>query len=61
MDEHGAHKHETVVNALNKLRAQVKFIPSGKTSFLQPLDVAINSAFKARSKKKWEIWFSNGE
>lgn len=57
MDEHGVHKHESITNALKKLNTDVKFIPSGMTSFLQPLDVAINSVFKAQLRQERENGF----
>jgi len=61
MDNYGSHKNAEVLALLQKNNFEPVFIPPRTTSFLQPLDVLINSIFKAKMKKRWEEWFLNGE
>lgn len=61
MDNYGTHKKESVLAILNKLNTVVKFIPANTTNYLQPLDVAVNSSFKAALKAEFENWMSSGQ
>lgn len=36
-------------------------IPGGLTKELQPLDIGVNRAFKARLRTAWEQWMTKGE
>jgi len=61
MDQFGAHKKESIITALEKVKTSVLFLPPRMTHMLQPLDVGINSVFKCALKVAWEDWFSNGK
>lgn len=61
LDNFGSHKVESVKEALKQMRAKTELIPPGTTSYFQPLDVAVNAAFKIRLRQEWEKWFSEGE
>jgi hypothetical protein len=61
MDNYGTHKKESVLAILNKFNTVVKFIPANTTNYLQPLDVAFNSSFKAALKAEFGNWMSNGQ
>ena len=60
MDQYDSHKKESVLLELNKLNTVVKFIPPKTTHYLQPLDVAVNSSFKAALKNEWQKWMCDG-
>ena len=61
LDNFGSHKVESVKQALKQMRAKAELIPPGTTSYLQPLDVAVNAAFKNHLRQEWEKWLSEGE
>ena len=60
MDQYGSHKKENVLLELKKLNTVVKFIPPKTTHYLKPLDVGVNSSFKAVLKNKWQKWMCDG-
>jgi hypothetical protein len=61
MDRYGSHMKEAVKESLEERKLKVRYVPAGMTSLLQPLDVAINAAFKAKMREQWEHWFVNGK
>ena len=54
MDQYGSHKKESALLEFEKLNTVMKFIPPKATHYLQPLDVAVNSSFKAALKNEWQ-------
>lgn len=50
-----------MIKALNTEGLEVKKIPSGTTSVLQPPDVSVNKPFKNGIRKKWDKWICDGE
>ncbi len=60
MDQYGSHKKESVLSEFKKLNSVVKFIPDKATDYLQPLDVGVDSSFKAALRYEWEKWMSEG-
>lgn len=62
MDSYGSHRKPEVINTLkSKYNTTTVFIPPKTTHILQPMDVAVNSPFKAALRGCWENWFRNGE
>ena len=61
LDSHLSHKDEQVVAACRRMNTEIKLIPAKTTSFLQPLDVGINSPFKAAMRREWSHWYEHGE
>lgn len=61
MDQFGSHKHDSVLQKLKAMKTEVLFIPTGTTSYFQPLDVAVNASFKSALREQWEYWLSEGE
>jgi hypothetical protein len=53
MDKASMHKMPSVIKNIELNDTEFKFIPSGMTRILQPLDVAINKAFKDLIRKKY--------
>ncbi|CAG8784772.1 10237_t:CDS:2, partial [Dentiscutata erythropus] len=47
--------------AFNTKGLEVKKIPGGTASVLQPPDVSVNKPFKNKIRRKWDEWISNGE
>ena len=61
MDSCGTHLKEEVFECLRTLcGTKVAVIPPKMTSMLQPLDVALNSPFKAALRQAWMDWLING-
>ncbi|KAI5152361.1 hypothetical protein ENBRE01_3223 [Enteropsectra breve] len=60
MDEFASHKDDAVKDTLVNQRTVPVYIPPRTTSFLQPLDVLINSIFKASLKQQWAEWSRSG-
>jgi hypothetical protein len=60
-DKFGAHVKTEVLNVFKRLNTKILTIPERTTSFLQPLDVVVNSIFKAEYRKRWTNWMANGE
>ena len=61
MDSFRAQKHDSVIAGLQEMKTDVHFCPPGTASCFQPLDVAINAAFKSRMQEEWKRWLSEGE
>ena len=57
-DQFRAHKTDKVKDDLKHLITSQGMISGGLTSFLQPLDVALNKPFKDRLRQKWLVWMS---
>ena len=58
MDNFEAHSNNEALNALQKAKIKVKFLPPNTTAGLQPLDLSVNHAFKARIRSlllKWQL------
>ena len=61
MDSYGSHIKEEVSESLRSHCAtKVLVIPPKMTSVLQPLDVSLNSSFKAALRRGWLDWLING-
>lgn len=56
-----AHLTETVKIQVKKTNSELAIIPGGLTKELQPLDIGVNRAFKAKLRAAWEQWMSEGE
>ena len=56
LDSYRAHMMGSVVGRIEELGCEVKHIPAGCTSLLQPLDVGYNKPFKTRVRDHWEAW-----
>ncbi len=62
MDHYGSHVKDEIVSFLKKsYGSKVLFVPKKMTFFLQPLDVVVNSAFKAALRREWTAWFQSGK
>jgi len=58
MDNFEGHKSSNVLKKLEQIGIRTKFLPPQTTAGLQPLDLTINHAFKARVRHhyfKWQI------
>lgn len=56
-DSYGTHKKEDIIIHLSKkYGSQALVIPPKTTPFMQPLDVTINSSFKAAMRNEWDKW-----
>jgi hypothetical protein len=60
LDTYKSHYTDKVMESFRNSRIETVLIPPKTTSFLQPLDVLINSSFKAELKRKWQEWLANG-
>jgi hypothetical protein len=58
MDQYDSHKKESVLSEFEKLNTMIKFIPAKTTDYFQPLDVGVNSPFKAALRYQCEKWLS---
>lgn len=54
LDQFPAHIDKFVIGEANKYNIKLIFIPKGKTSIFQPLDVSINGILKEKAKKMWK-------
>jgi len=61
MDEFASHKCDEVMRIFEKKSVKIVFIPPRCTHYLQPLDVSINSIFKASLKREWDTWMISGK
>ncbi|KAK6320151.1 hypothetical protein J4Q44_G00092580 [Coregonus suidteri] len=48
-------------NMMKQTNSELAVIPGGLTKELQPLDIGVNRAFKARLRAAWEQWMTEGE
>ncbi len=61
MDSYGSHIKPEIIEYFRKeFNTEILQVPPKTTSFLQPLDVAINGPFKAALRREWEAWFAGG-
>ncbi|KAI5150999.1 hypothetical protein ENBRE01_1826 [Enteropsectra breve] len=58
LDSFVLHKDDAVKESLVRKSIVPVYIPPKTTSFLQPLDILINSIFKASMKRYWAEWAS---
>ena len=60
LDEYSVHTNDLVIKEAERLNIQLLFVPPGRTSTNQPLDVSINGALKSIGKRLIkEIFLSN--
>src|SRR6266542_3505336 len=59
LDSFRGHLVDTVKNRFNEKQTNIAVIPSGLTSKLQPLDVAINKSFKANLRQYYNEWMNS--
>ncbi|XP_013880698.1 uncharacterized protein LOC106529748 [Austrofundulus limnaeus] len=60
-DSMRSHITDNVQKQVKRTNSVLAVIPGGLTKELQPLDVGINRAFKARLRTAWEQWMTEGE
>ncbi|KAF4092991.1 hypothetical protein AMELA_G00027200 [Ameiurus melas] len=60
-DSMRAHITDGVKKQVKNTNSTLAVIPGGLTKELQPLDVGVNRAFKARLRTAWEQWMTEGE
>lgn len=61
MDSMRAHLTEPVKASAKSVSAKLAIIPGGLTKLIQPLDLAVNKAFKCRMRTLWESWMIEGQ
>ena len=54
LDKYPAHKSDFITEIAKKLNINLVYVPVGKTSELQPLDISINGILKEKAKKLWK-------
>jgi hypothetical protein len=57
LDQCPAHTHKNVTNYLAEKKIKHRFIPSGATGLVQPVDTHVGKAFKDYLKSLHKIWF----
>ena len=60
-DSMRAHFTDVVKKQVKQTNSVLAVIPGGLTKELQPLDIGVNRAFKARLRAAWEKWMTEGE
>ena len=61
IDSYGSHNKEEVSESLRyRSASELLVIPPKMTSVLHPLDVSLNSFFKAALRRGWLDWLING-
>ncbi|CAM4731030.1 unnamed protein product [Leuciscus chuanchicus] len=60
-DSMRAHIIDAVKKQVKQTNSELAVIPGGLTKELQPLDIGVNRAFKARMRVAWEQWMTEGE
>ncbi|GAA6227792.1 uncharacterized protein LOC120489360 isoform X3, partial [Lates japonicus] len=61
LDSMRAHITDPVRETIKRTNSIPAVIPGGATKYLQPLDISVNSAFKAVLRVQWEAWMTSGE
>ncbi|KAG7354303.1 DDE superfamily endonuclease [Nitzschia inconspicua] len=56
LDHFRCHYSDIAKAKLNNIGVQLKLIPKGCTSVVQPIDVGVNKPFKDRIKSLWWAW-----
>jgi hypothetical protein len=56
LDQFRVHKMGSIVNAIQALGVQVKFIPAGCTGLVQPVDVGYSKSFKCKMCNEFLAW-----
>ena len=59
LDVYKAHRTSDVLGVLKEAGFELVFVPGNCTSELQPLDVAVNSRFKAVLKERFTVWYAD--
>ena len=52
--------HKSLKNELEAKKVKIKYILAKTTSYMQSLDVSINSPFKTSLRYQWKLWFEKG-
>ncbi|XP_077573837.1 uncharacterized protein LOC144197115 isoform X2 [Stigmatopora nigra] len=60
-DSMPGHLSVEVANHVMDMNSELVVIPRGLTKELQPLDIGVKRAFKAKLRAKWEHWMIGGE
>ena len=60
-DSMRAHITDAVKAQVKQTNSVLGVIPGGLTKELQPLDIGVNRAFKAKLRVMWEQWMTDGE
>jgi len=58
-DSFSGHLTDDVLNLLKENNIRYAVIPGGCTSYLQPLDLAVNRSFKSKLRKFWSEWIAS--
>ena len=53
LDKANMHINPNVINTIEKYDTEIKFIPSGMTRILRPLNFVINKPFKEYLRRKY--------
>jgi hypothetical protein len=56
LDQFKVHRMGSIVNAIQALGVQVKFIPAGCTGLIKPVNVGFNKAFKCKMRDIFLKW-----
>ena len=56
LDQFLVHMMASVVNAIQALGVQVKFVAAGCTALVQPVDVGYNKSFRAKMREEYTSW-----
>jgi len=54
-----AHRHASVLDALQRANIKVVYVPAGCTDELQLLDLKVNKVFKDILKKQFQDWYAD--
>lgn len=57
-DVFAAHRCDSFLNLLKKRNFEVRFVPAGCTSELQPMDLSVNGDFKTVMKDQFSQWYA---
>jgi hypothetical protein len=56
LDQFKVHKMGSIINTIQALGVQVKFIPTGCMGLVQPVDIGYNKLFKCKMHNKFLAW-----